>query len=135
MRSRMCTYAELCESGSELPAPLVQEHELLLELGRELLEPRAPRIHELELPACDLRRTLEDRDTLLVGRVAVPLVAQRRASLFGLGQSDELLERQAEQVAEPDELAQPGDVGLRVVAVSALAARGTTCEQAKLLVV
>src|SRR5581483_2206456 len=54
---------------------------------------------------------------------------------LGLEQLRELLEREPEQVAQTNDLPDPIDVGLRVVAVLALRALGPLAEQPDLLVV
>src|SRR5262249_53628481 len=82
-----------------------------------------------------LPRTVENRESFLVSRLAVPLVTERRPRLLGLGQRDELLERKAQQVPEPDELAEPRDVRLGVVAMRPLGTRFGAAEQSQLLVV
>src|SRR5439155_12744506 len=64
----------------------------------------------------------------------VPLAAKRGAGVLGLDQLAKLLERQAEQLLEPQQLLEPLDVGFRVEAVRTRLAAGGG-EQADLLVV
>src|SRR5581483_9178449 len=129
--SRRYAAARVGSTAREAASPLVEPAQLLLELARELVELRAARGDEVELLARELDRAVDDRDPLLVCRVAVPLVAQRCARLLGLGERDQLLERQPEQVTQADQLAQPRDVGVGVLAMRALAARVAPAEQAE----
>src|SRR5581483_10132707 len=100
---------ELAQLGE--PAP--DEVELRLEVGQRLLERGAPLLG-------------------FGGRVeAAPRV---RPHLFGHDHRPELVEREAEQVAQARDLAQALDVGLRVHAVLALLALDAR-QQAELLVV
>src|SRR5581483_10950032 len=61
--------------------------------------------------------------------------AQRGAGLLGLGELDELLERQPEQVAQPDQLLQPADIRLGIGPVRPLLTLRSRPEQPELFVV
>ena len=67
------------------------------------------------------QRALEDPPALGRGLGLLILAAKIGARALGLEQLRELLERQAEQVTEADDLPDPLDVGLGVAAVLALA--------------
>src|SRR5262249_33836425 len=116
------------------PAP-AQARELVFQLGGEGSERLLPRGQQLELALDERDCRLDDLGPLLVGRALLPLAAQRGTSLLRLGQLDELLKRQPEQVAQPDQLLQPDDIGLAVEPVRALLALRLASEQAALLVV
>ena len=106
----------------ELGLALVERTQLLRQLVGELGEPLLACADELELPLDERNRRLDDPRALVVACALGPLVAQGGAGLFGLGERDELLEREPEQVAEPDQLLQTRDVGLGVEPVCALRA-------------
>ena len=65
----------------------------------------------------------------------LPARAQALAGLLGLGELDQLLEREPEQVAQAHDLAQASDVGLGVEPVAALGPVRAPAEQTELLVV
>src|SRR5262249_53825297 len=119
----------------ELAAALVQVSELLDQLGGEFVQRVPARVDQFELLLDELPRTVEHCDTFLVSPPAVPPIPERRPRLLGLGQRDELLERQAQQVPQPDELAEPRDVRLGVVAMRPFGTRFGAAEQSQLLVV
>ena len=93
------------------------------------------RAHELQLALEQQLRLVQDAQAIGVARVALPLVAERRSGLLRMGEVDDCLEREAEQVLHAQDLLQMGDVGLAVETVRALAAIAGTAEQAELLVV
>src|SRR4051794_30190844 len=107
--------------------------------GPQLVEPRGDALAALGEALLELaegRATVADQRQLAVevaggreeqflalgglGGAAVAL-ADRRPRLLGLDQAAELLEREVEQVAQLEDLAQALDVGLRVAAVLAVA--------------
>src|SRR5579884_2640693 len=119
----------------EVAAAALQPAQLRVELAGELVEPLPPCADERELPFDERDRLVDDAQALVVARRAGPAASQHRARLLGLGELDQLLEREAEQVAEPDQLLEPHDVGLGVVAVRSLRARAGRAQQPALLVV
>src|SRR5689334_12601929 len=107
-----------------------------LQLGLELLDLGAATGDELELTIEVPRGLLEDRGAPAgAGMPVVPLVAQRRARVLRLDDLAQLLERQAEQLLEPQRVAQPLHVLLGVGAVLAGLALARRAEEADLLVV
>ena len=78
---------------------------------------------------------VEDGCLFCVAAGVCPLVAQALAGFFGLGERDDFLEGKAEEVAEPEHLLEPDDVGLAVEALCALGVLDAGCEQSELLVV
>src|SRR5690242_6149332 len=118
----------------QFAATTPQAPQLHLEIARELCERLLPAADEREL-ALDVRdRLFDDPQALLVARILLPAPAQCGTRLLRLGELDELLEDQPEQVAEPDQLLQVGDVGLGIRPVGALLAIAGA-EQAELFVV
>src|SRR5205823_12977495 len=103
----------------ELPPDTPQTTELRLELARELVECRLPAADERELAFDERNRLLDDPEPLLVARVFLPAASQRGARLLRLGELDELLEGEAEQFAQPDQLRVVRDDRLRVRPVRA----------------
>src|SRR4051794_861391 len=80
----------------KLGAAGLERPELPLELGRELGDGGLALAYQLELLLDDRDRRLHDAQPLAVaGRLRV-LAAEQSACLLGLGQCDELVERQAE---------------------------------------
>ena len=123
------------ERQRELALTFAQRAELVRQLVAELRESLLPRADELELPLDEWDRRVDDPRPLGVARVIVPLAAQHLPRLLDLGEREQLLEREAEQVAEPEELPQARDVGLAIEAMRAFRARRRRAEQSELLVV
>jgi hypothetical protein len=92
--------------------------ELVGELGQLLLAP----LDESELALDVLRRRTDDAEPVGIARTFFPLVAQGGALLLRLGEADELLEGEAKELAEPDQLSQSRDIGARVESVCAFVA-------------
>src|SRR5438034_10013776 len=88
----------------ELGSTLTQPAELVRQLVAELLQSLLPRPDELELALDQWNRRLHDLRPLCVARVIVPLAAQHLSRLLHLGEREELLEREAEQVTEAHQL-------------------------------
>src|SRR5438067_5954696 len=84
----------------ELRPALVERAQLLRQLVGELGEPPLASTDELELPLDERNRRLDDPGALAVACARLPLVAQGGAGLFCLGEPDDLLEREPEEVAE-----------------------------------
>jgi transposase InsO family protein len=119
----------------QLAPPRPQSAKLRLELVRELVQRRLAAADEGEL-ALDVRnRLLDDAKPLLVARILLPATSQRGPRLLRLGELDELLERQAEQVAQADQLLEAADVRLGIRPVRTLVASAARAEQPELLVV
>src|SRR4029078_5690200 len=87
------------------------------------------------MPLDARNRLLHDAQALLVARILFPAAAERGTRLLGLGELHELLEREAAQVAKPDQLLAARDVRRGVRPVRALLAPGARAEQPELLVV
>src|SRR5581483_1958456 len=121
--------------GAEVAAAAFQPPQLRLKVARELVQPLTPGADERELPLDERDRLVDDAEALVVARRAGPAAAEHRPGLLGLGELDQLLEREAEQVAQADQLLEPHDVGLVVVTVRALRARAGAAQQPALLVV
>src|SRR5581483_7340814 len=117
---------------AELAAQRVQ---LLSELAGEFVERPPPRADELELPLDERDRLADDARAFVVARRVHPAIAERGARLARLGEGGQLLEREAEEVTQAQQLDEPGHVGLAVEAVGPLRARRRCAEQAELLVV
>ena len=112
--------------------PLAPRDQLVFELGD--LVAAAP--HQLQLAGDVAERLLEDLAAAhRVLDAVVPLAPQRRPGALGLDQLLQLLERDAEQVLQPQQLGEPLDVGLGVGAVGARLAAAGGRQQADLLVV
>ena len=94
--------------------PLLDERLLVLELGRRAGSAPAPSSDQLELGADMSERPLEDQRDL--GRVLglLELAPQLSPGGLGLQQHGQLVEREAEQVAQADDLADALDVSSRV---------------------
>ncbi len=105
------------------------------QLVRKIAERLLARLDKRELPFDQRDRRADDLRPFVVGRIARPLIAQSSAGLFGLGELDEFLEREAEQVAQSDQALQANDVRLAVEAMRALAPPGSRTQQPELLVV
>ncbi len=105
------------------------------QLTLELLELAPAVLNEIELGADVAERLVEDppADGGILGRL--PLAAQPGAGSLGLEQLRELLEREPEQVLEPDDLLDPIDFAGGVAAVLSLLALGRAGQQPDLLVV
>jgi len=91
---------------------LSQREQFLGQLVLELGEPPPARADELELLLDERHSRFDDPGALAVARALSPLIAERGAGLFRLSKRDELVEREPEQVAEPDQLLQTCDVRL-----------------------
>src|SRR6185503_11304909 len=120
--------------GLELRLDLRDQLEAILEIARELRERLLARAHELELPLDQRCRGLDDPHAILVARVVLPLVAQGSPRVFRLCEIDDRLERETQQVAQPEHLLEMRDVGLAVEPMGALAALAPA-QEAELLVV
>lgn len=116
----------------QLTATLVEGVELFAELAGELAERAHAHLDQLELPLHELDRAVDDARALGVGRGVRPLVAEGSPCLLGLDESDQLFEREPEEVAEAGELAQPFDVCVGVAAVLSLGAIGVEGKEAEL---
>src|SRR5690349_5055585 len=105
------------------------------QLALELVEGCPARADEREL--CLHVAVRLGQQLLLLRRVVgvLPALAQNGARLLRLEQPLQLLERDPEQVAQPDQLAQARDLGLAVRAVAPLLEAGRRRQQADLLVV
>ena len=121
--------------SAELGVEVVQLAEAFLERIGELCKRLLSCAHQCELSLDQRSRLLHDPQPLRIVGSLLPPVPQTRPRVFGLGELDQLLERQAEQIAEPDQLLQARDVRIAVEPVCALRPLVVAAEQSKLFVV
>ena len=113
---RRCSVSTSSGSPDKAADPLAAGQQLLL----ELLDLLPPPPHQLELVADVAEALLEDLPPPhRVLDAAMPLAAQGGAGVLGLDQLLQLLERDAEQVAQPQQLVEPLDVALVVCPMGA----------------
>src|SRR5205807_802251 len=105
------------------------------ELGLELLELAVPRANQIELSRDVTKRFLEDPPARILVFGEVVLAAELGASGLGIEQLRQLLQREAQQVAQADDLADAVHVSGRVPTVLALDAVNRAREHPDLLVV
>src|SRR5436309_2233590 len=112
-----------------------QPAQLRLELFAEVGKRPLPRPNERELALDERDRRVKDAPALVVGRVALPPLPELRPRLLCLRERYQLVEREAEQIAEPDQLLKTADVRVGVLTMRAFAPRAVRAEKPELLVV